>query len=149
MFNRKNKYGRILPSSVLARHHFIDIGGGVIDSDFRSKLTVIMFNHSNKPYKVKVGDRITQLFSIVMTFQALLCVMNYKKLMEDWEDLVLQAIKICIFLKSFIVYMRHKILMTWTRNTLLIWTNVFNVRVKTPMEATGCTSMSASIVIKI
>ena len=27
-------YGRILPRSSLARYHFIDIGGGVIDSDF-------------------------------------------------------------------------------------------------------------------
>ena len=28
-------YGRILPSSGLARHHFIDIGRRAIDSDFR------------------------------------------------------------------------------------------------------------------
>ena len=28
-------YGRILPRSGLARHYFIDIGGGVIDSDFQ------------------------------------------------------------------------------------------------------------------
>ena len=42
-------YGCILPRSSLARYHFIDIGGGVIDSDFRGELIVIVFNHSNKP----------------------------------------------------------------------------------------------------
>ena len=51
-------YGRILPRSSLARYHFIDIGGGVIDSDFQGELNVIMFNHSNKPCKVMVNDRI-------------------------------------------------------------------------------------------
>ena len=55
-------YGRILPRSSLARYRFIDIGGGVINSDFRGELIVIMFNHSNKPYEVKVNDRIAQIF---------------------------------------------------------------------------------------
>ena len=54
-------YCRILPRSSLARYYFIDIGGGVIDSDFRGELIVIMFNHSNKPYEVKVNDRIAQI----------------------------------------------------------------------------------------
>ena len=54
-------YGRILPRSSLARYHFIDIEGGVIDSDFWGELIVIMFNHSNKPYEVKVSDRIAQI----------------------------------------------------------------------------------------
>ena len=54
-------YGLIHPRSSLARYHFIDIGGGVIDSDFRGELTVIMFNHLNKPYEVKVNDRIAQI----------------------------------------------------------------------------------------
>ena len=54
-------YRCILQRSGLARHHFVDVGGGVIDSDFRSELILIMFNHSNKPYEVKVGDRIAQI----------------------------------------------------------------------------------------
>ena len=54
-------YRCILPRSGLARHHFIDVGGGVIDSDFRGELIVIIFNHSNKPYDVKTGDRIEQI----------------------------------------------------------------------------------------
>ena len=70
-------YCRILPRSSLARYYFIDIGGGVIDSDFRGELIVIMFNHSNKPYEVKVNDRIAQ---IIMKFQSLLNAVNYQKL---------------------------------------------------------------------
>ena len=54
-------YGCIFPRSSLARYHFIDLGGGVIDSHFRGELIVIMFNHSNKPYEVKVNDRIAQI----------------------------------------------------------------------------------------
>ena len=54
-------YGHILPGLSLARYHFIDIRGGVIDSDFRGELIVIMFNHSNKPHEVKVNDRIAQI----------------------------------------------------------------------------------------
>ena len=45
-------YGCILPRSSLARYHFIDTEGGIIDSDFRGELIVIMFNHLNKPYEV-------------------------------------------------------------------------------------------------
>ena len=45
----------------MARYHFIDIRGAVIDSDFRGELVVIMFNHSNKLYEVKVNDRIAPI----------------------------------------------------------------------------------------
>ena len=54
-------YGHIHPRSSLACYHFIYIGGGVTDSDFGGELIVIMLNHSNKPYKVKVNDRIAQI----------------------------------------------------------------------------------------
>ena len=54
-------YGHIRPRSSLARYHFIDVGGGVIDSDFRGEMIVIMFNHLNKPYEVTVADRIPQI----------------------------------------------------------------------------------------
>ena len=54
-------YVCILSRSGLARHHFIDVEGGVIDYDFRGEMIVIMFNHSNRHYEVKVGDRIAQI----------------------------------------------------------------------------------------
>ena len=50
----------IHPRSCSAHYHFIDIGGGVIDSDLQGEL-IVMFNHSNKLYKVKVNDRIVQI----------------------------------------------------------------------------------------
>ena len=45
----------------MARYHFIDIGGRVIDFDFQGELIVIMFNHSNKLYESKVNDRIAEI----------------------------------------------------------------------------------------
>ena len=54
-------YGHILPQSRLARYHFIDVGGEVIDPDFWGEMIVIMFNHLNKPYKVTVAVRIPQI----------------------------------------------------------------------------------------
>ena len=57
----EGSYGRIAPRSGLALEHHIDIGGGVIDQDYRGNLGVILFNHSDVPYAVSRGDRIAQL----------------------------------------------------------------------------------------
>ncbi|KAG4102493.1 mitochondrial deoxyuridine 5'-triphosphate nucleotidohydrolase [Neocallimastix lanati (nom. inval.)] len=54
-------YGRIAPRSGLAFKHFIDLGGGVVDSDYRGNVGVIMFNFGEKEFVVKKGDRIAQL----------------------------------------------------------------------------------------
>ena len=55
-------YGRIAPRSGLAFKHGIDVGGGVIDADYRGAVKVLLFNHDPKiPVVVKVGDRIAQL----------------------------------------------------------------------------------------
>ena len=54
-------YGRIAPRSGLAAKHFIDVGAGVVDSDFRSSVLVVLFNHNREPFHVGVGDRIAQL----------------------------------------------------------------------------------------
>jgi dUTP pyrophosphatase len=43
-------YGRVAPRSGLALQHHIDIGGGVIDEDYRDNLGVIIFNYSEKPF---------------------------------------------------------------------------------------------------
>jgi dUTP diphosphatase len=54
-------YGRIAPRSSLAHKHFIDIGAGVIDPDYRGPIGVIMFNLSDEDFHVVYGDRIAQL----------------------------------------------------------------------------------------
>lgn len=54
-------YGRIAPRSGLALKHGIQVGGGVIDSDYRGEVGIILFNHGDKPFVVQPGDRIAQL----------------------------------------------------------------------------------------
>ncbi|KAL0713708.1 hypothetical protein Bca4012_020686 [Brassica carinata] len=54
-------YARIAPRSGLAWKHSIDVGAGVIDADYRGPVGVILFNHSDVDFEVKVGDRIAQM----------------------------------------------------------------------------------------
>ena len=54
-------YGRIAPRSGLATKHAIDVGAGVVDSDYRGAVGVLLFNHSDVPFAVGRGDRIAQL----------------------------------------------------------------------------------------
>ena len=57
----RGTYGRIAPRSGLAATHFIDVGAGVVDEDYRGPLVVVIFNHAHVPFEVKQGDRIAQL----------------------------------------------------------------------------------------
>lgn len=54
-------YGRVAPRSGLAVKEGIDVGAGVIDEDYRGNVGVILFNHSDKDFEIKEGDRIAQL----------------------------------------------------------------------------------------
>ena len=54
-------YARIAPRSGLAYQHFIDVGVGFVDSDFRGEIKVILFNHSVEDFLVQAGDQIAQL----------------------------------------------------------------------------------------
>ena len=54
-------YARIAPRSGLAIRNFINVGVGVVDSDYRGEIKVVLFNHSAEDFKVQVGDRIAQL----------------------------------------------------------------------------------------
>ena len=55
-------YGRIAPRSGLALKNGIDVMAGVIDSDYRGEIGVILYNtDKNIPLHVKTGDRIAQL----------------------------------------------------------------------------------------
>ena len=53
-------YGRIAPRSSLAVRG-IDVAGGVIDSDYRGEVKVILVNHGQEALRIDPGDRIAQL----------------------------------------------------------------------------------------
>ena len=54
-------YARIAPRLGLAIRNFIDVGAGVVDSDYRGKIKVALFNHSAEDFTIQVGDLIAQL----------------------------------------------------------------------------------------
>ncbi|GMM55528.1 bifunctional dITP/dUTP diphosphatase [Maudiozyma humilis] len=54
-------YGRIAPRSGLAVKHGIQTGAGVVDRDYTGEVKVVLFNHSQKDFKIVKGDRIAQL----------------------------------------------------------------------------------------
>ena len=54
-------YGRIAPRSGLAYKNGIDVLAGVIDSDYRGELKVILINLSDQEQSIENGDRIAQL----------------------------------------------------------------------------------------
>jgi len=54
-------YGRIAPRSGNSLKYGIETGAGVIDSDYRGEVKVILYNHSDKDFKIFPGDRIAQL----------------------------------------------------------------------------------------
>ena len=45
-------FGKIMGRSSLALHG-IDVGGGVIDTDYRGEIKVILFNHSDREFKIE------------------------------------------------------------------------------------------------
>ena len=53
--------GLIWPRSGMAVKHGIDCGAGVIDSQYRGEVKILLFNHSDNEYPIKQGDRIAQL----------------------------------------------------------------------------------------
>lgn len=76
----KNCYGRIAPRSKLAANSSIDVGAGVIDSDYRGRISVILFNHSCEPFAVRTGDRIAQLICEKIEYPKLVEVEEFQKL---------------------------------------------------------------------
>lgn len=57
-----NHYGRIAPRSGLAFKNGIDVLAGVIDSDYRGDIGIILYNtDSNIDFNVKQGDKIAQI----------------------------------------------------------------------------------------
>jgi len=54
-------YGRIAPRSSLAVKHRLMTNAGLIDSDYRGEVKVVLANLGDQPYRVKKGEQIAQL----------------------------------------------------------------------------------------
>ena len=54
-------YGRIAPRSGLAVKHGVDVGAGVIDSDFRGEIKVLLINNGTVDLNIEPGTRVAQL----------------------------------------------------------------------------------------
>ena len=71
-------YGRIAPRSGLALKNGIDVLAGVIDSDYRGEIKVILYNSDKENiYEYKIGDKIAQI--IIEKY--------YKLNIEEIEDI--------------------------------------------------------------
>ncbi len=53
--------GLVWPRSGLALRQGIDTMAGVIDSDYRGEVKVVLINHGESAFTIKSGDRIAQL----------------------------------------------------------------------------------------
>jgi len=53
--------GLVWPRSGLALRHGIDTLAGVIDSDYRGEVRVVLVNHGREAFRIEAGDRIAQL----------------------------------------------------------------------------------------
>ena len=54
-------YGRIAPRSGMSWKNHTDIGAGVVDSDYRGSVGVVMFNHADTDLQITKGDRVAQM----------------------------------------------------------------------------------------
>lgn len=53
--------GHVRPRSGLSTKHFLDVGAGTVDSDYRGEVMVLLRNFSSRPFRVQAGDRIAQM----------------------------------------------------------------------------------------
>ena len=52
--------GRILPRSSLIKEYNVTVEAVLIDADYRGLINVLLFNHSEKVFTVRTGERIAQ-----------------------------------------------------------------------------------------
>ncbi|HRX63845.1 MAG TPA: dUTP diphosphatase [Candidatus Absconditabacterales bacterium] len=53
-------YGRIAPRSGLAYKYGVDVLAGVIDSEYRGDIGIVLINFGEKDFEIKIGDKIAQ-----------------------------------------------------------------------------------------
>ena len=64
----------------------IECGGGVIDSDFRGNVNVILHNLSNKQVKLETGDRILEVVFPKYKSPQLIEVSNFDDVITERND---------------------------------------------------------------
>lgn len=64
------KVGIIKPRSGWALKYGVDVMAGVIDSDYRDEIGVILINHGKEPLHIYTGDRIAQLVVVDFEWQS-------------------------------------------------------------------------------
>lgn len=57
----ENCYARIAPTSGFSLYEGAIIGAGVVDQDYRGEIKVLIFNVSNLPITIEIGQKIAQL----------------------------------------------------------------------------------------
>ena len=61
--------GLLWSRSGLSVKNQIECGAGCIDSSFRGEVKVHLYNHGDKPFYIKVGDRIAQLLTMPINLE--------------------------------------------------------------------------------
>jgi dUTP pyrophosphatase len=79
-------YARVAPRSGLSLKKGITTGAGVIDSDYRNAIGVILFNMSDEDFVVKKGDRIAQLI-FERIYTPIIEVVEYSSMMDTERGL--------------------------------------------------------------
>ena len=54
-------FGKLYPRSSLFKNYFVSCDTGVIDSDFRGTVLILMTSNSKDPILIKAGQRIAQI----------------------------------------------------------------------------------------
>ena len=80
-------FGKIESRSSLGRHSLITAEGGVMDSGYRGEWFVILFNHGEKPFTVKPGDKIAQVVFMKKEFVEFVKVDNLDKLLHTERNI--------------------------------------------------------------
>jgi len=69
-------YGRIAPRSGMSWKNHTDIGAGVIDSDYRGPVGIVIFNHADSDLQITRSDRVAQLIIEKISTQPLVVVVD-------------------------------------------------------------------------
>ena len=80
-------FGKIESRSSLVRHNLITAEDGVMDSGYRGEWFVILFNHGEKPFIVKPGDKIAQVVFMKKEVVEFVKVDNLDKLLHTERNI--------------------------------------------------------------